>query len=128
MIASFSTGLENLTAVACYGSRKAWLSRETKVFKRLDIQSFQKNTMLATCKFFSADIAVMRDGELIYSNVKARTLNVVSEEKSKILIQVAKGWHPCKLCCTLSGDILVGMFTSEDKNHKLIQYHEGKIT
>lgn len=91
VISSFSTGLENLTAVACYGSREAWLSRETKV------------------------------------NVNARTVSVVREEKTEILIQVAKGWHPCKLFCTLSGDILVAMFTSDDKNHKIVRYNEGKI-
>lgn len=127
VIASFSTGLENLTAVACYGSREAWLSGETRVIKRLDIQGFQKNALLATCKYFPGDIAVTRDGELIYSNVNTRTVSVVREEKTEILIQVPKGWHPCKLCCTLSGDILVAMFTSDDKNHKIVRYHEGKI-
>lgn len=127
VISSFSTGLENLTAVACYGSCEAWLSRETKVIKRLNIQGFQKNALLATCKYFPGDIAVTRDGELIYSNVNARTVSVTREEKTEILIQVAKGWHPCKLFCTLSGNILVAMFTSDDKNHKIVRYHEGKI-
>ncbi|XP_034306614.2 tripartite motif-containing protein 2-like [Magallana gigas] len=127
VISSFSTGLENLTAVACYGNREAWICGETKVIKRLDIQGFQKNALLATCKYFPGDIAVTRNGELIYSNVNARTVTVVREEKTEILVQVTKGWHPCKLCCTSSGDILVAMFTSDDKNHKIVRYHEGKI-
>uniref|UniRef100_A0A8W8LLR2 B box-type domain-containing protein n=1 Tax=Magallana gigas TaxID=29159 RepID=A0A8W8LLR2_MAGGI len=63
VISSFPTGLENLTAVACYRSQEAWICGETKVIKRLDIQGFQKNALLATCKYFPGDIAVTRDAK-----------------------------------------------------------------
>nr|XP_022298828.1 uncharacterized protein LOC111107773 [Crassostrea virginica] len=58
------------------------------------------------------DIAVDKDGALLYSDLKTRTVYKVKNDQTEAIITL-QGWKPVKLCVTSSGDLLV---TIENRN------------
>ncbi|XP_062618789.1 uncharacterized protein LOC134280397 [Saccostrea cucullata] len=123
VISATQTGVNNLNAVACLGTYEAWICGESKNICRIDIQGFPKETVITTCKYFPGDIAVTQNGELLYTDINERAVNIIRNGISETLLPILKGWHPYTLCITRSGDMLVGMFTADNRHHKIVRYH-----
>jgi hypothetical protein len=124
-IASISTGVNPLFHVACVEVDEVWVSGEDKTIRRVDIHGFVRNTV--TCKDWPEDIAVTRQGELVYSDGPNRTVNIVRHGKIMKLITTPWGWHPVGLCCTKSGDILVSMDTPDKNKYKVVRYQGNTV-
>ncbi|XP_061186636.1 uncharacterized protein LOC133194746 [Saccostrea echinata] len=122
VISKTPTRVNNLNAVACFGTHEAWICGESKNICRIDLHGFQKEAVTATCKYFPGDIAVTKNGELLYSDINNRTINIVRKGISETLLPIPKEWYPYTLCFTRSGDILVGMFTADNRHHKIVRY------
>lgn len=60
------------------------------------------------------DLAVNSDGNLIYTDDKSNTVNLLKMGQTKELIRL-QGWVTCNMCVTSTGDLLVTM-SSDDKN------------
>jgi DNA-binding beta-propeller fold protein YncE len=66
------------------------------------------------------DIAVTRDGDLVYTD--NRTVNLVKNNQTRTVITL-QGWVPDSVCCTASGDVLVTMFSDDrEKQSKVMRY------
>jgi sugar lactone lactonase YvrE len=128
VIANIKPNIKHLQKVACFGPDRAWLNGADKTIRCVDINGTVTDTVITTCSGFPADITVNRQGELIYSDRPNRTVNMVRHGKRETLITTPPGWHPEGLCCTRSGDILVGMSTADNNHYKIVRYQrQGAI-
>ena len=59
------------------------------------------------------DIAVDRDGALLYTDGKTRTVYKVKNDQTEEIITLHR-WRPNNLCVTSSGDILVTMHSDDE--------------
>ncbi|XP_056020083.1 uncharacterized protein LOC125668101 [Ostrea edulis] len=98
------------------------------MIRSVDILGSVKDTVTSKCKDFPNSVAVNRQGELIYSDVANRAVNIDRHGKTETLITTPRGWHPLGLCCTRSGDILVSMCTTDTSHHKIIRYQGQRVT
>ncbi|XP_048730360.2 uncharacterized protein LOC125647645 [Ostrea edulis] len=118
-ITTIPTGVNPLFHVACVGVDEAWVSGQNKTIRRVDIHGSVRDTVTTTCYFWPIDITVTRQGELVYSDT---TVNIVRHGRTETLITTPQDWHPDKLCCTKSGDILVSMCTIDFSQRKIVRY------
>ncbi|XP_048740317.2 uncharacterized protein LOC125654400 [Ostrea edulis] len=121
-ITTIPTGVNPLFHVACVGVDEVWVSGKDKIIRRVDIHGSVRDTVTTTCLDWPNDITVTRQGELVYSDANNRTVNIVRHGRTETLITTPQGWHPGRLCCTKSGDILVSMYTTDFSQHKIARY------
>ncbi|XP_056000109.1 tripartite motif-containing protein 3-like [Ostrea edulis] len=128
VIANIPTNVKDLRSLACVGSAKVWINGIEKIIRCVDIHGTVQDTVTSTCNKFPNDIAVNRQGELIYSDGPNRTVNIVRHGNIEKLITTPQGWKPGGLCCTRSGDILVSMFTIDISHFKIVRYQGQRVT
>ncbi|XP_048741223.2 tripartite motif-containing protein 2-like isoform X2 [Ostrea edulis] len=121
-ITTIPTGVDSLYNVACVGVDEAWVSGEDKTIKRVHINGSIQNTVTTTCKTWPNAITVTTQGELVYSDHPNRTVNIVRHGRTETLITTPQGWHPGRLCCAKSGDILVTMYDTGKGKNKIVRY------
>lgn len=119
---------EKLRRIVCTSLDKAWMCGNRKLVTLVDIHGLIRGTIETTCLDFPGDIALSRQGELMYTDVAHRTVNIVRYGKSKTLIVTPKFWHPQSLCCTISGDILLSMFASTIRPFIIVRYEGQRLT
>nr|XP_022311985.1 tripartite motif-containing protein 3-like isoform X1 [Crassostrea virginica] len=129
VIATIPTNYTHLWGVACVGGAEAWIYGSNKTIPRVDIHGAVRDTVITTCQYVPDGISLTRERELIYSDPKSRTVNIVRHGKSETLIITPQGWSPGSLSCTRSGDVLVHV--SEETDHKpknkIIRYQGHNI-
>jgi sugar lactone lactonase YvrE len=68
------------------------------------------------------DIAVTRDGDLVYTDWCNKTVNLVKNNQTHTVI-TQQGWVPHNVCSTASGDVLITMYTDDrNKKYKVVRY------
>ncbi|XP_061169566.1 uncharacterized protein LOC133178929 [Saccostrea echinata] len=122
VIADLPTGIKPLYSVACDGKDEAWLCSNDPTIRRVDKHKTIKDVVKTICIECPGDITMSLKGELIYSDFDNKTVNIVRNGKSEILISAPQDWLPLGLCCTRSGDILVNMATKNRDQHKTVRY------
>lgn len=111
--------------LACTSLDRVWMCGNGKLIKCVDINGSVRSAVKSTCLDFPGDIAINRQGELLYTDAAHRTVNIVRQGKTETLIVTPELWHPQGLCCTTSGDVLLSMFTSTIRPFIIARY-EGK--
>lgn len=67
------------------------------------------------------DITITKLGELCYTDVKERTLNILKNSGMHEVIRL-ESWIPHNVCCTSSGDFLIIMDSDDAKQLKVVRY------
>uniref|UniRef100_A0A8W8LSW4 B box-type domain-containing protein n=1 Tax=Magallana gigas TaxID=29159 RepID=A0A8W8LSW4_MAGGI len=121
LVATIQTGYEKVRSVTCLNDGSIWTSGRTN-----DIKCFNsKGSLLQTIKTKSEewpnDITVDSDGNLLYSDWADRTVNIVKNGQTEVLIRL-QGWMPNSLCVTSTGDLLVTIFSADGTQSKLVRY------
>ncbi|XP_034305152.2 uncharacterized protein [Magallana gigas] len=121
LVATIQTGHKNLRNVACLNEDRIWTSGETKDVKCFNIKGSLLQTIQTKSWNWFIDIAVDSDGDLLYSDWFAMTVNKVKNGQTDELIRL-QGWNPGKLCVTSTGDFLVTMCRSDWIQSKVVRY------
>jgi hypothetical protein len=121
LVATIKTGYECLRSVTCLNEDEFWASAKVSDMKCFNIQGTVINTIQTKSGEWPRDIAVTRNGDLMYSDRIAKTVCKVQSGKIKKVIKL-KGWMPAQLCVTSSGDLLVAMFNDDETQAKVVRY------
>nr|XP_022295812.1 uncharacterized protein LOC111105731 [Crassostrea virginica] len=115
---------KHLRRIVCLGAAEAWVIGEKANVKRIDIHGSVKEKV--RCQNIPSDISLTEKGELIYSDQRNRTVNIIRQGKIEVLITVPNGWQPLGICYTRSRGMLVSLQMS-DRN-KIVYYRGEEIT
>ncbi|XP_078341740.1 uncharacterized protein LOC111106671 [Crassostrea virginica] len=118
---TIKTGYEYLRSVTCLNEEHIWTSGKIAVIKCFNSQSVLQKTIRKKSGDWPDDIAVHRDGALLYSDLKTSTVYMVKNDQTEKIIRL-QGWEPKNLCATSSGDLLVTMFSDDETQSKVVRY------
>ncbi|XP_062619210.1 uncharacterized protein LOC134280769 [Saccostrea cucullata] len=107
--------------VACLSDDDIWTSGDDN---RMKLYSINQGSLLKSIRTKSGntptDIAVTKSGDLVYTDYKDRTVNIVKEKIEEVIR--LQNWKPCGVCSTSSGDLLVTMENDDGKKTKVVRY------
>ena len=118
-------GFSPLSNVCCLNDNELWTSGYCDIFLRLyNIQGDLLKTVKAEKLPF--DIAVTQNQNLVYTDYKDRSINIVKNTQIMPLIRLRE-WRPLRLCSTYSGDLLVTMVLIDWRQSKVVRYSGSTV-
>ena len=118
---SINTNYSQLLNVACVNDEEIWLSGMDNVVKLYNLQGELLKSMKTTTGNIPQDIAVTQKRELIYTDPKDRSINIVKNSQIKLLTRI-QGWRPVGVCSTRSDKILAIMVDDDNKQTKVVVF------
>ncbi|XP_056004220.1 uncharacterized protein LOC130049992 [Ostrea edulis] len=116
--ATIDTGY-TLYSVSCLSEDQVWTRGDNETMKLLNLQSELLTSIQTKSGIPPSDIAVTRDGDLVYTDY--RTVNLIKNKQIQTVITL-QGWYPRSVCCTASDDLLVIMYSDDRKQYKVVRY------
>ncbi|XP_056007593.1 uncharacterized protein LOC130050835 [Ostrea edulis] len=119
--AAIDTGYNKLYSVSCLSEDQVWTRGENDTMKLLNLQSKLLTSIQTKSGYLPQDIAVTRDGDLVYTDYRDKTINLIKNKQIQIVITL-QGWRPLRVCCTSANDLLVTMNSDDVKQSKVVRY------
>lgn len=122
VIAEVNTKYEHrLRSVSCLNGNEIWTRGTDNTIRLYNLQGEQVRAIQTKSKKMPWDIAVTRDGHLVYTDMNDRTINII---RNSDIHEVNKlpGWNPYGIYSTSSGDILVIMDSDDFKQTKVVRF------
>ncbi|XP_078331483.1 uncharacterized protein LOC144625183 [Crassostrea virginica] len=111
-----------LYRVSCLSDSELWTQGyDDNILRLYNLQGKLQRSVQTKSGDWPQDIAVTRSGDLVYTDWKDRSINLVRGTKIQRLIRL-QGWRPLFLCSTSSGDLLVIMRSDDYKQTKVVRY------
>ncbi|XP_056007713.1 E3 ubiquitin-protein ligase TRIM36-like [Ostrea edulis] len=123
LTATIDTGYNRyeLTSVSCLSEDQVWTRGDNKTMKLLNLQSKLLTSIQTKSGYKPQDIAVTRDGDLVYTDYHDTTINLIKNKQIQTVITL-QGWRPLYVCCTAGNDLLVTMVSDDRKQSKVVRY------
>ncbi|XP_065929928.1 uncharacterized protein [Magallana gigas] len=121
LVATIQTGYEKVTSVTYLNEDCVWTFGSTKDIKCFNMKGELLHTVSNRSEQRPNDIAVDRDGNLLFIDGKSGTVNKVNNGQTEELIRL-QGWRPINLCVTSNGDLLVTMVSDDFTQSKVVRY------
>ncbi|XP_065938875.1 E3 ubiquitin-protein ligase TRIM71-like [Magallana gigas] len=118
-------GALSLRSVSCLNDEDIWTCGADKMMRLYNLRGERKKSVQSKSGNDPWDIAVKRNGDLVYTDYVEKTVNIVKNEKVKTLIRLQR-WIPLNICSTSYGDLLVIMECGDDKPTKVVRYSGSK--
>ncbi|XP_048778993.2 uncharacterized protein LOC125682438 [Ostrea edulis] len=119
--ATIDTGYDYLYSVSCLSEDQVWTRGNNETMKLLNLQSKLLTSIQTKSGDWPRDIAVTRDGDLVYTDYNDNTVNLIKNKQIQTVITL-QGWYPLNVCSTASDDILVTMVSDDRKKSKFVRY------
>jgi hypothetical protein len=119
--ATMKTGYTYLYSVSCVSDEGVWTRGNNNIMKLIDLNGKLMSSIQTKSSNEPWDIAVTRDGDLLYTDYYDKTVNLVKNKQIETAISL-QGWEPLFLCCTSSDDLLVTMTSDDATQAKVVRY------
>ncbi|XP_056007652.1 E3 ubiquitin-protein ligase Midline-1-like [Ostrea edulis] len=117
--ATIDTGYRPLYSVSCLSEDQVWTRGDNETMKLLNLQSKLLTSIQTKSGGLPTDIAVTRDGDLVYTD--SNTINLIKNKQIQTVITL-QGWRPRSVCCTAANDLLVTMISDGFTQYKVVRY------
>ncbi|XP_052677144.1 tripartite motif-containing protein 2-like isoform X1 [Crassostrea angulata] len=124
IIAKVKTEVKFLGSVACLSDNDMWTCGEDNIMRLYNLQGELVQSIHSKSGKNPWDIAVTRTGDLVYTDDKDRSVNILKKKKIKTLIRT-RDWIPRNVCSASSGDFLVVMTSDDEKQTKVVRYSDA---
>ncbi|XP_056022956.1 E3 ubiquitin-protein ligase TRIM71-like [Ostrea edulis] len=122
LTATIDTGYNRLYSVSCLSEDQVWTCGPlNKTMNLLNLQSELLTSIQTKSGNAPEDIAVTRDGDLVYTDDIYRAINLIKNKQIQTVITL-QGWYPLSVCSTASDDLLVTMVSDDVKQSKVVRY------
>ncbi|XP_056007731.1 uncharacterized protein LOC130050906 [Ostrea edulis] len=121
--ATIDTGYSRyeLTSVSCLSEDQVWTRGANNTMKLFNLQSKLLTSIQTKSGNRPDDIAVTRDGDLVYTDYHDNTINLIKNKQIQTVITL-QGWRPRYVCCTAGNDLLVTMISDDETQSKVVRY------
>ncbi|XP_048742088.2 uncharacterized protein LOC125655692 [Ostrea edulis] len=119
--ATIDTWYRELYSVSCLSEDQVWTRGDNETMNLLNLQSKLLTSIKTKSGRRPTDIAVTRDGDLVYTDISNNTVNLIKNKQIQTVITL-QGWRPCSVCCTAGNDLLVTMISDDRKQSKVVRY------
>nr|XP_034308100.1 uncharacterized protein LOC117683198 [Crassostrea gigas] len=120
IITQINTEYGGLCSVSCLSDEEIWMRGDGDMMRLYNLRGELVKSVQTKSGNVPWDIAVTKSRDLVYSDVKNRTVNIVKDTQIQTVIRL-QGWKPLNVCSTSSGDLMVVM-DSDDKQTKVVCY------
>ncbi|XP_055999140.1 uncharacterized protein LOC130047765 [Ostrea edulis] len=117
----YSRFLDSLYSVSCLSEDQVWTCGTNDTMKLLNLQSKLLTSIQTKSGNTPEDIAVTRDGDLVYTDYWNNTVNLIKNKQIQTVITL-QGWRPGYVCCTAGNDLLVTMISDDETQSKVVRY------
>nr|XP_022310064.1 uncharacterized protein LOC111115570 [Crassostrea virginica] len=127
--ACIDTHFKSLYNVACRNDDEIWTRGLDKVIRMYNFKGELLESIQTRSWNEPYDIAVLQSRELVYTDPKDCSVNIVRNAQVEPLIRLAGWvwtWKPLGVCSTTSGDLLVTMVSFDHKQTKVVRYRGSK--
>ncbi|XP_056015332.1 tripartite motif-containing protein 3-like [Ostrea edulis] len=108
-------------SVSCLSEDQVWTCGENETMKLLNLRGKLLTSIKTKSGNRPRDIAVTRDGDLVYTDYDKGTINLVRNKQIQTVITL-QGWSPRNVCCTASNHLLVTMDSDDGEPSKVVRY------
>ncbi|XP_055999412.1 E3 ubiquitin-protein ligase TRIM71-like [Ostrea edulis] len=120
--ATIDTGYRHgLYSISCLSEDQVWTCGTNDTMKLLNLQSKLLTSIQTKSERAPQDIAVTRDGDLVYTDYWNNTVNLIKNKQIHTVITI-QGWRPRNVCCTAANNLLVIMDSDDGKPSKVVRY------
>ncbi|XP_056005850.1 E3 ubiquitin-protein ligase TRIM71-like [Ostrea edulis] len=119
--ATIDTGYSGLHGVSCVSEEQVWTRGSNEIMKLLNLWGKLLTSIKTKSGNTPWDIAVTRDGDLVYTDNYDNTINLVKNKQIQTVITL-QGWVPRGVCRTASDDLLVTMISDNREQSKVVRY------
>ncbi|XP_048765935.2 E3 ubiquitin-protein ligase Midline-1-like [Ostrea edulis] len=106
-------------SVSCLSEDQVWTCGINNTMKLLNLQSKLLTSIQTKSGNTPTDIAVTRDGDLVYTD--SNTINLIKNKQIQTVITL-QGWVPLYVCCTAANNLLVTMTSDDREQSKVVRY------
>lgn len=107
--------------VSCLNDTGFWLCKNHKFIIFYNLKKNETKSISTKSGNDPWDIAVTTGGDLVYTDYKDRSVNLVKSSRIQTLIKLRR-WIPHNICSTSSGDILVILENDDYTQTKVVRY------
>uniref|UniRef100_K1QSK8 Tripartite motif-containing protein 3 n=1 Tax=Magallana gigas TaxID=29159 RepID=K1QSK8_MAGGI len=121
VIAAIDTGYEYQYGVACLNDTEILTHGNNNIMKLYNLHGELVRSIQTESKNHPSGIAVTMNGDIVYTDYKNGTVNIVKDTRIETVIRL-EGWKPYNVCSAYSGDLMVVMNSDDDKQTKVVRY------